>query len=110
MQYKIHILDSNYRSWEIYDQETNKLVDLDINPVEKKILSGDVIDNNGIIINSPLRFAKNLAGILVLKGKTYGRNTTGKKFLYKCIPNDKRLPAFLIPYEEKQRPIINDRS
>lgn len=101
MQYKIHILDSKYRSWEIYDQETNNLVDLDINPVEKKILSGDVIDNNGIIINSPLRFAKNLAGILVLKGKTYGRNTTGKKFLYKCIPNDKRLPAFLIPYEEK---------
>jgi exoribonuclease R len=101
MQYKIHILDSNYRSWEIYDQETNKLVELDINPVEKKILSGDVIDKNGIIINSPLRLAKNLAGILILKGKTYGRNITGKKFLYKCIPNDKRLPAFLIPYEEK---------
>ena len=101
MHYKIHILDSNYRSWEIYDQHTNNLVELDINPIEKKILSGDVIDNTGTIINSPLRLAKNLAGILILKGKTYGRNTTGKKFLYKCIPNDKRLPAFLIPYEEK---------
>lgn len=102
MHYKIHILDSNYRSWEIYDQHTNTLVELDINPIEKKILSGDVIDNTGTIISSPLRLAKNLAGILILKGKTYGRNTTGKKFLYKCIPNDKRLPAFLIPYEEKQ--------
>lgn len=101
MHYKIHILDSNYRCWEIYDQHTNNLVELDINPIEKKILSGDVIDNTGTIINSPLRLVKNLAGILILKGKTYGRNTTGKKFLYKCIPNDKRLPAFLIPYEEK---------
>jgi hypothetical protein len=55
MHYKIHILDSNYRSWEIYDQHTNNLVELDINPIEKKILSGDVIDNTGTIINSPLR-------------------------------------------------------
>tara|TARA_R110002073_G_scaffold57834_3_gene147159 strand:- start:11187 stop:12866 length:1680 start_codon:yes stop_codon:yes gene_type:complete len=102
MHYKIHILDSNYTTWEIYDQHTNNLVELDINPIEKKILSGDVIDNTGTIINSPLRLAKNLAGILILKGKTYGRNQKGNKFFYKCIPNDKRLPAFLIPYEEKQ--------
>ena len=38
----------------------------------------------------------------MLKGKTYGRSKSGVgKFYYKCIPNDKRLPAFLIPYENK---------
>ena len=35
--------------------------------------------------------------MLVLQsGKTYGK--IKKKFLYKCIPDDKRMPIFLIPY------------
>ena len=103
MSYKIHIKDSNYSEWEIYDLITNDLIKLDINPIEKKILSGDIIDICGNIVSSTISTAKNLAGILILKGKTYGRSKQGSgKFYYKCIPNDKRLPAFLIPYENKQ--------
>ena len=103
MSYKIHIKDSKYSEWEIYDLITNDLTKLDINPIEKKILSGDIIDTYGNILSSSIGNAKNLAGILILKGKTYGRAKNGiGKFYYKCIPNDKRLPAFLIPYENKQ--------
>lgn len=102
MSFKIHIKDSDYSEWEIYDANDNCLTLLDINPVEKKILSGDIIDSSGNIVSSTIRNAKNLAGILILKGKTYGRSKKGLgKFYYKCIPNDKRLPAFLISYEEK---------
>jgi len=101
--YKIHIKNSNYTEWEIYDEINNNLITLDINPIEKKILSGDYIDQYGKVLSSAIRNAKNLAGILYLKGKTYGRSKNGSgKFYYKCIPNDKRLPAFVIPYENKK--------
>jgi exoribonuclease R len=41
--------------------------------------------------------------VLVLAGnKTYGRQAKKNgKLIYKCIPDDIRLPAFLIPYEVK---------
>jgi exoribonuclease R len=42
---------------------------------------------------------KYMPGILVLSGKTYGRYKD--KLLYKCIPDDKRLPDFLIPHNNK---------
>jgi exoribonuclease R len=53
---------------------------------------------------NPLEYnEKNIPGILLLTGKTYGRSKNGKsgKFYYKCVPNDKRIPAFLVPYEQK---------
>lgn len=70
------------------------------------------------IIDSVISKNKNIPGILILKdNKTYGRlerkdkldlsgsacknvNIKGK-LLYKCIPDDKTLPPFLIPYEFK---------
>ena len=48
-----------------------------------------------------------MPGVLLLDGnKTYGRQKNGNKIkqgklLYKCIPDDMRLPAFLVPYEIK---------
>jgi exoribonuclease R len=39
---------------------------------------------------------KYIPGVLVLSGKTYGRYKD--KLLYRCIPDDKRIPSFLIPY------------
>ena len=41
-----------------------------------------------------------IPGVLVLNGnKTYGK--IKKRFLYKCIPDDRRIPEFLIPYTIK---------
>jgi len=41
---------------------------------------------------------KVIPGVLVLeKSQTYGR--VKDKFLYKCIPDDKRIPIFLVPYK-----------
>ena len=33
--------------------------------------------------------------------KTYGQTKRKGKFLYKCVPNDKEIPALLVPYEMK---------
>jgi len=70
------------------------------------------------IVDSVITKNKNIPGILIVKdNKTYGRlerkdtldlsgsacknvNTKGK-LLYKCIPDDKTIPPFLIPYEFK---------
>ena len=118
--YKIHINDRNYTSWEIYDNNNLSKVNLNINPIENKLLSNDVFkfDNNTVsIIHSSVRTGTAIPGVLILDGnKTYGREnkiTEGQNYtplklkysagrlLYKCMPDDTRLPLFLIPYEIK---------
>ena len=42
-----------------------------------------------------------IPGVIVLnENKTYGKYKKDK-LLYKCVPDDKRLPIFLIPYKKK---------
>jgi exoribonuclease R len=68
------------------------------------------------IVDSVISKNKSIPGILILKdNKTYGRlerkdtldlsgsaiKKTPGKLLYKCIPDDKTVPPFLIPYEIK---------
>uniref|UniRef100_A0A6C0CR74 RNB domain-containing protein n=1 Tax=viral metagenome TaxID=1070528 RepID=A0A6C0CR74_9ZZZZ len=71
-----------------------------INPIENKLLSGDEYDlkKKEIVKSSPYR-SKLIPGILVTSGNTYGRQKN--KLYYKCIPNDKDLPVFLVPYQDK---------
>jgi len=49
-----------------------------------------------------------MPGVLMLENnKTYGHSgSKNKKYLYKCVPDDKRLPDFLVPYEVKQMGFI----
>ena len=55
-------------------------------------------NNNLVLERSILKNSNTIAGVLVLEGnKTYGRKK--KRLLYKCIPDDKYLPAFLVPYD-----------
>jgi len=118
---KIHINDRNYSSWEILDSNNFNKIDINIDPIESKLFTNDVftIDskNNIDILHSSIRSTPSIPGVLILDGnKTYGRQyrleagqtytrrraeMTGGKLLYKCIPDDKRLPAFLVPYEIK---------
>lgn len=102
--WKIYIDDRNYMSWKYYDVETKDMVYLNIlkNPYENKIFNNDIIYENGNVAHSYIRECPTLAGILLLENnKTFGRTENKKRLLYKCIPDDKRLPAFLIPYDLK---------
>ena len=121
MDYKIHVNDRSYNSWETFEVNKFIKVNLDINPLENKLFTNDVfkIDKNNkiTILHSSIRSGPAMPGVLILNGnKTYGRQhrleagktyTTKRaqmasgKLLYKCIPDDTRLPSFLVPYEIK---------
>jgi len=77
-----------YSSWFVTDNDLNsstKGADLNLH-----WFKGDTV----VIVESPFRDII-LPGVLIL-GKTYGR--LGKRLLYKCIPDNKSLPVFLVPY------------
>ena len=60
----------------------------------EKTISLNEADNNNIILGTPI------TGILILRGsRTYGKKNG--KLLYKCVPNNKEYPSFLVPYEIK---------
>jgi exoribonuclease R len=119
MHYKIHVNDRSYNSWEVFDTNKFNKVEVNINPIEGKLFANDVftIDkhNKITLVHSSIRSGPAIPGVLILDGnKTYGRekkltegSTTNKnknqvgRLLYKCIPDDTRLPCFLVPYEIK---------
>jgi exoribonuclease R len=97
----VSICDRAYTSWEFHYAEHNEIVDFpEILPAASKLFSGDIFSVTGdqpVIVSSPVRTGR-LAGVLILDtGRTYGR--AGRRLLYKCIPDDTSLPAFLVPYQ-----------
>lgn len=106
-QCKILIGDRNYTTWLFTDIDANVDIKLEqddelnkIQPLAQKMFSGDVITTDGTVIYSFVKNCSNLAAVLLLE-KTYGRTANKKRLLYKCIPNDRRLPFFLVPYDVK---------
>jgi len=104
--YKVIIQDRNYTSWEYYNTSEFKLADLSILPSDHKLFTNDVfsLDITDLgsfkILHSSIRSSDSIPGVLILKNnKTYGRKNG--KLLYKCIPDDKRIPSFIVPYEIK---------
>ncbi len=109
----IMIENRNYDSWTIHKMETMELVeDKRVDPTHHKLFSMDVFtvsspepsDENQkkklVLKRSPVRNAEYISGVLVLKhNRSYGRIHGNGNLLYKCIPDDKRIPVFLIPYE-----------
>lgn len=108
IEYKINIFDRNYTEWSIYENHTfceitdKEIIDK-ISPIEEKLFNDDVFifDELGkiCIIHSTCRLSINIPSVLVLDGnKSYGRYNKSKLY-YKCVPDDIRLPSFLVPYE-----------
>ena len=117
-QIKIIIENRNYTSWHFVDPYTNIKINIEseiplllqLNPIDSKLFSRDIFtyhcDENGKLkielINQYLKPSLVIAGVLQLENnKTFGRTTNKKRLLYKCIPDDKHLPSFLIPYDIK---------
>lgn len=114
--YKIHINNRNYTEWEVFETNNFQKVQLTISPLESKLFANDVFTvdkhNKPHLVHSSIRNGNVIPGVLILEGnKTYGRQKvhsgktitkkTQPKLLYKCVPDDMRLPSFLIPYEMK---------
>ena len=104
MSYKIHVLDRRYQNWDVFHSTTLVKTKLDIDPIKFKLFNHDVFsvnDENISILHSVVRQIPSIQGVLVLSNnKTYGKASKNKLF-YRCIPDDRRLPEFLIPYRIK---------
>ena len=109
-KYQLFIQDRAYTSWTIQDETTCIPIPTDecptINPAQEKMFTKDIFTfsvastPNLSIIHSPIRSMTEIPGVLILENnKTYGRTENKKRLLYKCVPDDKHLPPFLIPYE-----------
>ena len=108
MLYKIVIENRSYTGWQIYNVPTLVPALIDgFDPVVHHLFSNDVFDydtatENVSVIHSSVRIVDNIPAVLILAdNKTYGRHPVNNKLMYKCIPDDVRLPAFLVPYELK---------
>ena len=105
-QFKINIDSRNYDSYTFIDVKTmtDEKDIKTVNPLKEKLFNHDIftiIDNKCNLLHSTVKSSTYIPGVLVLKNnRKFGRYK--QKFLYKCIPDDKRLPIFLIPYNMKQ--------
>ncbi len=108
MLYKIVIEDRNYTKWQLYEAPTLTPSTIsEFDPAANHLFSNDVFEHNASnglveIIHSSTRVVENIPAVLILAdNKTYGRHPINNKLMYKCIPDDVRLPIFLVPYELK---------
>ena len=103
--YKLRIIERQKNDFGLVNAYT--LADSPIphkfNPIEHKMFNQDIFtyeNGNVNILHSSARCMKVIPAVLALENsQTYGR--IKDKFLYKCIPDDKRLPIFLVPYKIK---------
>ena len=107
-QYKLQVQDGQYAKYCYLDLKTMKESEYQpkIDPVSNKLFNQDIIGTDSVwpnimkILHSSVRSMKNIPGVLVLENnKTYGKFKD--RFYYKCIPDDRRLPLFVIPYANK---------
>ena len=90
--------DRYYSDFNFY--KNNEIINLNKDKFNHKYFYKDLIDNDGkIILNSKFRNVT-IFGILIINGKTFGRN--GKKINYQFIPFNKLIPIFIILYTEKR--------
>jgi exoribonuclease R len=115
MQYTLQIEARDYSAWNVvHDGATAGFArpgpvgfPETFHPLPHRLFHGDVFKSyeNGelSLICSPFRENQApIPGVLLLENnKTYGRTENKKRLLYKCIPHDKTLPVFLLPYDIK---------
>ena len=104
--YKIHVSDRNYNEWCVYDATTMELLEkenFNFDPIKEKLINGDIFKLKGdkpSVIHSTIKKLKYISAVLVLNNnRTYGKFK--HKMLYRCVPDDKRLPEFVVPYKPK---------
>ena len=112
MNIKLIITSPKLTTYKFVDDDNNEIPVTNLDIIKEKLLHEDEFDidinldleKNSIIkmTHSPVRACNHISGILVLMGnKTYG-SVNNKKF-YRCIPDNKYFPNFLIPYTMKNK-------
>jgi exoribonuclease R len=103
ISFELNVYDRNYEKY-VFINTKDLQEDINCpNPLSNKWFHKDIIDESGKVIKSPYMNNDAIPGVLIINGNTYGHlnGDLKAKLLYKCIPDDKSLPIFLIPYEYK---------
>lgn len=103
------VFDKKITQEQLVDHKNQEVIKQfnNFDPVSLKLLNGDRFDlmgdeGNINVKHSIIKSMKQIPGVLLLdKNQTYGRYN--KRLLYRCIPDDKRMPEFLVPYEDKSK-------
>ena len=108
MAYKIEIRNREYTEWTCFDSMKLSQVEIpfEFSPSREKLFNQDMFDINEetkeiMVKHSSTRSMKGIPGVLLISKKRAFGKYKGKKNLYQCVPDDKRLPIFLVPYEIK---------
>ena len=103
--YKLYVTDREYNEISVVFSKDLKPTDITVDALKNKMFTQDIFDiiNGKVIVqHSTVKNSPSIPAVLVLEGnKMFGRHKD--KFLYKCVPDDKRLPIFLVPYRIKPR-------
>jgi exoribonuclease R len=102
--YKLSVCDREYKEWCICDSDTHEDVTAmsEFEPFNHTLFHGDVfnvVNDNIDLVHSLVRNSAQIPAVLHLSGSIYGKYKN--KYIYKCIPDNKHLPIFLVPYENK---------
>ena len=105
--FKLNINDKLYTDYNYIDVHSMTRIDkksneklYNINPKEKKLFNQDIFeikDDSLILKYSSVRINDSIPGILLLD---IMHGIHNNKPLYRVIPDDKRLPDFLVPYKK----------
>jgi hypothetical protein len=105
---KFTCFNRDYSEWELYNPNNFDKLDkslFHINPIKNKLFNQDIFEANDKneyvkIIHSSAREMKMIPGVICFD-KIYGK-IDNKKYYYKVIPDDKRLPFFLTTYKKEK--------
>lgn len=104
---RISVEDRLYRNYQVSIAKNSEPVDFDYDPVKGKLFNQDIFKinlyDNIEIVHSSLRSMPSIPAILVVEGnRIYGKSNNNRP-LYRCIPDDRRMPEFLVPYTIKMK-------
>jgi exoribonuclease R len=97
--FELTVLRQDYSAWEWSPASPRS--DYPCHPAQAKLFHGDVVNERGQLIERRIMNTQRiLFGVLCVHGSTFGKSENGKP-LYQCVPVDRTLPIFLVPYEKK---------
>jgi hypothetical protein len=102
MPYILRTEARDYSDFKIYEESSSVEIEMDILPYKFKMFNFDTFVTEPCIkiLHSNVRSMSCIPGVLVLQGnRTFGKHKN--RPLYQCIPDDKRIPTFLVPYKVK---------
>jgi len=106
---KIQVRDRHYSDISFVRAKDLTSIEVDISPnvvIKNKLFNQDIFEYDSskescLLYHSSIRSMPTIPAVLVLEGRrTYGK-WKRRKSLFKCVPDDKRLPIFLVPYAIK---------